>query len=77
MLKTVPSPVESPFCRTSLARRFGDLSLGLLDLGSWESPPSISLRATRKPEFTGLVIDERVRDWLWLRKVLAPLAHPT
>jgi len=25
----------------------------------------------------GLVRDSRVRDWLWLGKVLAPLTHPT
>ena len=31
----------------------------------------------RKPEYTGLVRDSRVRDWLWLWKLLAPLAHPT
>jgi hypothetical protein len=48
-----------------------------VDLLSLESPPSIYLRATRKPGCTGLVRDSRVRDWLWLGKVLAPLTHPT
>ena len=43
----------------------------------WESPPSIWLKAARKPGYNGLVKDLRVRDWLWLRNVLAPLAHPT
>jgi len=43
----------------------------------WESPPSIWFRVTRKPGCTGLVRDSRVRNWLWLGKVLAPLTHPT
>jgi hypothetical protein len=56
----------------------GDFSVMRFDLiGSLESPPSNLLRATRKPECTGLVRDSRVRDWLWLGKVLAPLTHPT
>jgi hypothetical protein len=53
----------------------GDFLLCLI--GSWESPPSISLRVTRKPGCTGLVRDSRVRDWLWLWKVLTPLTHLT
>jgi hypothetical protein len=48
-----------------------------LVVGSWESPPSIWFRVTRKPECNGLVKDSRVKDWLWLGKVLAPLAHPS
>jgi hypothetical protein len=41
MSETVPSPVESPFCRTSPARRrlaIFVISFGLI--GSLESPPS-------------------------------------
>jgi len=65
------------YCRTSTARRpFGDFSFRCF-IGSWASPPSILLRVTRKPGCTGLVRDLRVRDWLWLGKVLAPLTHPT
>ncbi|KAJ6925641.1 hypothetical protein NC651_010140 [Populus alba x Populus x berolinensis] len=46
-------------------------------IGSLESPPSISLKAIRKPWCNSLVRDSRVRDWLWLGKILAPLTHPT
>jgi hypothetical protein len=63
------------FCRTSPRGVRWWFSLCLLDC--WESPPSISLRVTRKPGCTGLIRDSRVRDWLWLGKVLAPLTHPT
>jgi hypothetical protein len=35
------------------------------------------LRVTRKLRYTGLVRDLRVRDWLWLEKILTPLVHPT
>jgi hypothetical protein len=34
-------------------------------------------RSLGKTEYTGLIIDSSVRDWLWLGKVLAPLAHLT
>jgi hypothetical protein len=64
-------------CRMSPARRlFGDFSFVCL-IGSWESPPSIWLRVTKKPGYIGLVRDSRVRDWLWLGKVLEPRTHPT
>ena len=48
-----------------------------LVVGYWESAPSIWFRVTRNPGCTGLVKDSRVKDWLWLGKVLAPIAHPT
>jgi hypothetical protein len=51
--ETVPSPVESPFCRTSKIRAAsaGDFSFVQFALiGSLESPPSNLLRATRKPD---------------------------
>jgi hypothetical protein len=34
-------------------------------------------RSLGKTGYTGLIRDSRVRDWLWLGKILAPLAHPT
>jgi hypothetical protein len=40
-------------CRTSPARRFDDFFISFAGFGLWESPPSISLRVTRKPRFTG------------------------
>ena len=57
--ETVPSPVESPFCRTSenprgIGWRFFIVMLELI--GSLESPPSNLLRATRKPDV--LVLSE-------------------
>jgi len=59
MLKTIPSPVESPFCRTSLnprgiGWRFFFMRFALI--GSLQSPPSNLLRATRKPDV--LVLSE-------------------
>jgi hypothetical protein len=58
LLETVPSPVESPFCRTSnphgIGWRFFSLSFDLI--GSLESPPSNLLKATRKPDV--LVLSE-------------------
>jgi hypothetical protein len=59
--ETVPSPVESPFCRTSKisAASAGDLIVVMFDLdliGSLESPPSNLLKATRKPDV--LVLSE-------------------
>jgi hypothetical protein len=51
LLETVPSLVESPFCRTSKIRAAsaGDFFFVMLALiGSLESPPSNLLRATRK-----------------------------
>ena len=83
MSKTIPSPVELSFCRTLNPRGIGLDDFFIFSLicfaliGSLESPPSISLKATRKPGCTGLVRDSQVRDWLWLGKVLAPLKHPT
>ena len=35
------------------------------------------IEGARKPKCTDLVRDSRVRDWLWLEKVLAPPMHPT
>jgi len=32
-------------------------------------------RSLGKPEHIGLIRDLRERDWLWLGKVLTPLAH--
>jgi hypothetical protein len=29
------------------------------------------------PDLLVIVRDKKARDWLWLEKVLAPLAHPT
>jgi hypothetical protein len=60
LLETVPSPVESPFCRTSenprgVGCRFFSLC-GLIWFGSLESPPSNLLKATRKPDV--LVLSE-------------------
>jgi len=72
--ETVPSLVESPFCHTSSHDVDGDF---LLFVGSSESPHSIWFRVTRKLGCTYLVRDSRVRNWLWLGKVLAPLTHPT
>jgi len=61
-------------CRTS-PRGVNGVFCSFVDL--WESPPSIWFRVTKKPGCTGLVINSWVRDWLWLGKVLATLAHPT
>jgi len=61
MLKTIPSPAKSPFCRTSkksarhwLAILFVLSRFALI--GLLESPPSNLLRATRKPDV--LVLSE-------------------
>jgi hypothetical protein len=48
--ETVPFPVESPFCRTSPARRWLAIFSVMHLLCSWESPPSNLLKATRKPD---------------------------
>jgi hypothetical protein len=53
------------------ATSVGDFSF--INLICWESPLNIYLRVIRKPECTGLVKDSQVRDWLWLKKILAPL----
>ena len=61
MSETVPSPVESPFCRTpkKSARDIGwrfKSRCRLLEFGSLESPPSNLLKATKKPDV--LVLSE-------------------
>ena len=62
MSETVPSPVESPFCRTpkknQRAASAGDFSSRccLLEFGSLESSPSNLLKATR--ELDVLVLSE-------------------
>jgi hypothetical protein len=45
--------------------------------GRWSHHQVVWFRVARKPECIGFIIDSRVRDWLWLRKVLTPLLHTT
>jgi len=57
--KTIPSPAESPLCRTSESTRhraWRFLFMRFALIGSLESPPSNLLRATRKPDV--LVLSE-------------------
>ena len=60
----------------SARRRLGDFSLSWFDLIRWSRHLVIYWRLLGNPG-TGLIRDSRVRDWLWLGKVLAPLTHPT
>jgi len=50
------------YCRTSPEQRLMVIFHSFAC--SWESPPSIWFKTTRKPGYTGLVRDSRVRDWL-------------
>jgi hypothetical protein len=74
------SSISLIFVTRPRAASVGDFSFRSFDwslLSSCESPPSIWLKVTGKPECTSLVTDSRVRNWLWLGKVLAPLTHST
>jgi len=56
-----PRSVDGDFCSLILGSRYLVFGSGLLG----------------NPSVLVFVRDSRVRDWLWLGKVLAPLEHPT
>jgi hypothetical protein len=63
MLKTIPVPSGvAILSHVTRAASAGVFSLCLLDLGSWESPPSIWLRLLGNLDILVFVIDLRVRD---------------
>jgi hypothetical protein len=71
--ETVPSPAKSLFYRTSPARRFNDFSL-FAWFEIFESRHLIfHWRLIENPDVLVFVRNSKVRDWLWLGKVLAPL----
>jgi hypothetical protein len=73
----IEAATDSNWCCTSPAwRPFGDFwFICLLVLGSRHLVFTWGLLGN--PDILVFIRDSRVRNWLWLEKVLTPLTHPT